>query len=206
MRILTACLTLAGICSLFAGCIPESEQPLSDISEAQQDAALHGVWTLTDERGNVQYLHIGAEAEMPLGSTAAEPEAGLMRFWLVTLEANTGRVAKPFGMRFFATQIGDDSYANAVMPFENQPQTADTTYWFIKYEVDGDDLKLWGINQDAVAGAIDVGQLQGTVEREDGRVQKVLLTDSSERIAAYLRDGGDAALFPDRPGVYHRVR
>ncbi len=67
----------AAVC-LLASCV-ESERPLSDLSKAEPDMRLCGVWAKTDERGSVDYLHIGAETSESLDRTQSQIEPGLMR-------------------------------------------------------------------------------------------------------------------------------
>ncbi len=203
-----ACLLIA------CGCIPESQQPLSDPATAQRDDRLIGLWEQTLPNGDRQYYHVGAEPEKPLDPTAGQVEPGLMRFWLIGHNFSTKQVTKPFGMRFFVSHIGSDDYLNLVLPLDDpaespsQPARAQThTYWLLRYRVSGDQLELWGIPLDVAAAEVDSGRLAGEVVREDGKVQSVTFREPTEKLVAYLQGGGNRTLFPDSSrSVYRRVR
>jgi len=193
------------------GCIPESEQPITPLATAQQDAQLYGVWR-ADEEDCVRYLHVGAEVDKAASPDAAEPEPGLMRFWFVTHRKGEGRFAieRPLSMRFFVSHARENHFANAMLPFEegqDDKVRGPRKYYFIRYKVEGDQLLVWGINFQATAAAIENGELGGTVTRDKDELKSVQLTDSSEHLAVYLSGGGADMLFPDKgKATFQRVR
>ena len=183
-----SCSLIVGVIATFflAGCIPESKNAISPLAGARQDASLNGAWVAEDAEA-ARYLHIGAELEKAADPDAPEPEAGLMRFWLVTHRKDDGRVGveKPFSMRFFVSQVGEDRYANALLPFENTDaakQKEPTRYLFFKYKVDGDQLILSGINWQATAEAIARHELDGSVTREGPDLKSVNITATSDQL------------------------
>lgn len=199
---------LAAALLLFAGCIPESKEPLGSLASAQQDTRLNGTWTNTQPDGEVHYLHIGKEPEVPANSLQDFPEDGLMRFWLISLDPESGEVSKPFGLRFFRTHIGDADYANCILAPDPELDTGESSrYWFYKYRVRGTELEVWSMNFEATGQAIDSGKLAGTTEHNsDGQLTKANLTASTEELVAYLEAGGDKVLFPEEQGgVYRRL-
>jgi len=135
-----------------------------------------------------------------------------MRFWFVTHrkeERKTG-VERPFTMRFFVSKVGDDRYANALLPFENADppnRFAPTKYLFFKYKLDGDQLTVCGIDFQAAAKTIENGDLGGTVTRDGTDLKSAVITDSSEHLRVFLSGGGADKLFPDKGKVtFRRVR
>lgn len=197
---------LAGVLLLFAGCVPESKEPLGSLAAAQQDTRLNGTWTYTQPDGKVQYLHIGEESEIPANSRQDFPEDGLMRFWLITLDPKAGEVSKPFGLRFFRTHIDDTDYANCIVAPDPDLDTGESSrYWFFKYRVRGSELEVWSMDFEASGRAIDSGKLPGTTEHNsDGQLTKANLTASTGELVAYLEARGDKVLFPEEQGAVYR--
>lgn len=207
MRTILHAAVLAAACLLLPACVPDSEQPLGRLADSQQETDLHGSWAFTEPNGKVQYLHIGGEPERPFDVTLIDPEPGLMRFWFLTYDAESGDVSNPFGMRFFTTTVGDDHYANCIYPYDaNDQPTGPARYWFYKYRVDGDELHLHWMSFHAVGDAIEAGTLAGKTERDkDGKLTAAHLTATTDELVTYLTAGGDEVLFPaDHHAVYHR--
>ena len=206
---LFACLS-AGL--TLTSCIPESEHPLSRLEDAGQDVGLDGLW-MHEEPNQVQYVHIGAEFDKPLGPGVETPEPGLMRLWFVTHRKENGkpRIETPFAMRFFVSKLGDDQYVNGVLPLEDwrlqEGPPAPTKFLFMKYKLDGDRLSVWFMDFQATAAVIEAGGLGGTVTREGKELKSAELTASTEQLATFLKNGGAGKLFPeDGKTVYDRVR
>jgi hypothetical protein len=194
------CLWLGVVCLLATSCVPESENALSDVKTAADDAALHGLWSVTQDNGDVQYLHIGSASR----EGATEP-AGLMQMCLLTHRAEAKELVPPLAPRFFITRIGDASYANLLI--EPQREQSKAKHWFYKYLVEGNRLTVWSMDWQETARVVEAGQLEGTVARDGkGRLEKVLITDSPEKLQRFVRDGGDRILFPDAAKtVYTRI-
>jgi hypothetical protein len=194
---------------MIVGCIPESDNPITPLADATQDNSLSGVWSVQDEE-SLRYLHIGAETDKGVSSDEAEP--GLMRLWFLTHRKGDNGVGleKPFSMRFFVSRVGDQRFANGILPFEDTPgipSAEPVKYYLMRYKVDGDRLTLSGINFEAVAVAIESGELGGTVKREGKELKSVHLTDSSEHLREYLSGAGADKLFPEKgQTVFRRVR
>jgi hypothetical protein len=195
------------LCAL-TSCV-ESEHALSEASKSQVDSRLYGLWLRTNERGDVDYLHVGREAAVPLDPNRTEPEPGLMRFCTITHVNETRALGDASSGRFFCTRIGDADVANWVFPAEpakNKP----ITYWFLKYRVDEKQLVIWDQDPEATAAAIEAGRLKGVVKRKPNReIDELRVTDTSETVAAFFAAGGEKACFPDKPGaksIYSRVR
>lgn len=207
--------SLVATCLLATTACVESKHPLSDPQDSQQVLELCGAWKTSNTSGDVTYAHIGAGVELPLDPANTEPERGLMEFFLISHSQMTSppqrggiRLTKPFGMRFFVTKIGGETYATCVPdPKAGEPRTKPEGYFFLKFRLDGDTLQVWDMNSDATATAIEARELGGTVEREAGRVKGVKMTDSGEKIAKFLAEGGSAKVFLDGGmTTYERVR
>ena len=203
----------AAVC-LLASCV-ESERPLSDLSKAEPDMRLCGVWAKTDERGSVDYLHIGTETTESLDRAHPRIEPGLMRYCTLTHSQQAQGLSKAGEGHFFCTRLGGDEFANWVLP-ANQAEHKPLTYCFLKYHVNDKQLVLWDQDAEATAQAIETGKLKGIVKRKQkngapviGEFEELRITDSTEKIAAFLSSSAGKVCFPDRPGaktVYARVR
>jgi hypothetical protein len=148
----------------------------------------------------MQYLHVGAASQ---DEAAERPK--LMQFCLLTHKADTKELSQPFAERFFVSRLGDSSYANVIV--EPESDHSKTKYWLFKYSVGGDRLSVWGMNSEETARVIEAGQLKGAVQRDGkNRITKVYLTDTTENLQRFLRDGGDRIVFTDSGRtVYSRV-
>jgi hypothetical protein len=167
---------------------------------ASPDAAVYGLWSVVHDNGDVQYLHVGAASQ---DEAAEQPK--LMRFCLLTHKADTKEVSQPFAERFFASRLGDSSYANVIIESENGQSK--TKYWFFKYAVESDRLSVWAMNWEETARVIEAGQLKGTVERDGkSRLTKVNIADTTENLQRFLRGDGGRIVFADSGRtVYSRV-
>jgi len=196
---LSVCILSLLTCS---SCFPESKNPLSPVADAELDAGLVGLW-VREDRDDVQYLHIGGEAEKPLTPDAGKPEPGLMRFLFTGHGKDEGRpvLHASVGARFYVTKLGNERFINLVQPIEDSGlAVANGFYTFFKYQIERDELTVWFANLQAGAKAIEAGELNGTVTREGANIKNVQFTDSSERLAAYFQTEAGKKLFPDDGG------
>jgi len=215
MRTKIAISALLGVCLLATTACVESKSALSDPATSPQAPELYGTWKSTSASGDVTFAHIGAGAEWPIDPAQSAVEPGVMQFLLVSQTAADNppkpgsiRLSKPFGMRFFVTEVDGKTYATcAPDPDPTKAPAKPKGYFFLKYQVDGDQLSVWDMNNEATARAVEAGRLGGTVEREAGRLKSVVITDSSEKIAEFLADGGDEEVFLDAgKTIYERVK
>ncbi|MBX3413948.1 MAG: hypothetical protein KF708_14755 [Pirellulales bacterium] len=206
--------SLLALCLLTTAACVESKHALSDPDTSPQVPELYGLWTMSNASGDVSYVHIGAGVDTSV-DPAQPPEAGLMQFLLVThngaaqaTQPGSIRLTKPFGFRFFVTEIEGQSYATCVPdPEPGKPHRLPTGYFFLKYQLDGNRLDVWDMNNEATAAAIEAGKLGGTVEREAGRLKRVVITDRADKISKFLASGGAADVFPDSgKSTYERMK
>ena len=206
---------LLALCLLSATACVESKYALSDPETSPQAPELYGLWKSTSPSGDISYVHVGAGVELSVDPAKSLPESGLMQFLLIAHNGASAapqphsiRLTKPFGFRFFVTEIDGANYATCVPdPELGKPRTLPTGYFFMKYKVDGDRLEVWDMNNDATAAAIEAGKLGGTVQREAGRLKRVAITDKPEKIARFLASGGAAEVFIDSgKSTYERTK
>jgi hypothetical protein len=201
------------LCTL-ASCV-ESDRPLSDALKSEQDSRLDGLWSLTNKQGDVEYLHIGAEASEPVDRNRVEPEPGMMRYCTITHSHQARGLGKAGEGHFFRTKIDGEDFANWVIPAD-EAKHKPMTYCFLKYSVDEKQLVMWDQDAEATAKAIEAGKLKGVVQRKKNQgksataeFDELRITDSTENIAAFFAAGGAKSCFPDKASakiVYTRVR
>lgn len=180
---------------LLAGC-EDSKNPLSDPQTAKADERLVGVWREGDA-----YYHVGhAGDKFP---------ASVMR--VVQVTHKEGRVEPPEEYLIFPTLLGDKTYLNAVVNGEKGQVTrldkdgwkADSVdcYHFHKYQVDGDKLVLWLIDEQAKTQAITGGKIKGHIEKD----RPARFTDTTEDVARFVAEAGDSLWNTKEPVRLERV-
>jgi hypothetical protein len=176
-------------CGAFiTGCIPESKNPLSPADKAEVDQNLVGSWSPIDQdTGKAvpeSVLHISRDADQPRSG-------GLMTgTWR---GFNDGDV-KDAKFSIFSTKIGENTYLN-LAPEELLKESKG--YMILKYRLSGSRLEMFVMDQAETAKAIEAGLILGTAERDrKGRLISALVTDTSENLSRFLRERGDAAIFP----------
>ena len=120
---------------------------------------------------------------------------------IVTVNHCKGYVAPAAGEVFaFATAIGGKNYLNVVMLDkeavqrldENGGKLADSVdgYKLLKYQIDGDKLLIWQMDEGAEAQAIKAGKVKGV--KGDGPENPAKITDSTENVARFVAAAGDS--------------
>jgi hypothetical protein len=194
-----AAAALAGLCLSLTSCI-DSQNPLCSPENAKVDAAILGIWRVKAENGDLQYYHIArAGARLP---------EGVLRIVVVSYAKN-GSISRPGEMFAFATVIGANRYLNVALVDDKDIDHFDKPGWkpnlvkgyiLVKYQVNGDALMLWNMDQDAKRQMIDAGKAKGTVTKN-----AVYFTDTSESVAKLLAASKANALFTKKPATGVRV-
>jgi hypothetical protein len=206
IRLLARLALLLPLLSL-ASCVVESKNPLSDPDTSKPDRRLFGQWKGTNENKTTEYLFIG----LPSVQIKGRPE-GIMVAHTIDVTADHKISASAYAL--FVTTIGKDTYLNV---FESKlAENAEQPEWSktniqsvlpVQCVVTDDQLSIWLMDLEATAKVVDSGKLKGEVRRKDGTVSSVLLTDTTENLAAYLKDGGNKGLFAEKGAlVYSRVK
>ena len=185
MKHLLLVVGLAALAMGGAGCLPESDQPLSPPEQAAYDARLQGVWRATTNEA-VNYLHFGRMegASASIVSVAHEKDGGLS-----TSE-----------YRMFSSVIGGVSYMNVQ---EKGAKAEEPKYLFVRYALpDPRTLDLWLVSDPKVERLIESGALKGVVST--GQFHTVRITDSTSNLVRIVRSAKPDELF-DFFGRYERV-
>jgi hypothetical protein len=183
------------LCLLLTGC-DDSTTPLSDPQTSKADERLVGVWQ--QNNGDVFY-HIG--------HTDKTFPKGMMRVVMVT--HHEAGVDPPDEYLAYSTVLGNKAYLNVVID-EEQVKVLNAKGWktdvvksytFMKYQLDGDTLTVWTIDETAKQKAIESGKIKGVIED----YKPAMFTDTAENIARYIADAGDSLWITKEPGRLERV-
>lgn len=164
--------------AILTGCIAYSDHPLTPPDKAGPDKAILGSWFVLDDRDHL-FLNIGID----------EKTKGLR---VVMVEYGKEGEVKTSELVGHTSRLEDKTYLNLRW---DRPEEPGSGYLFIKYEIAGDRLGIGVIRYDAVKDAIRSGAVQGII-KEDKDSESVRLTESSEKLGAYVVKH-DAALFEE---------
>ena len=181
---------LALACLFLAGCGGPSKNPLSDPKTSKPDPRLAGVWRTTDKGGEITYYHAG-----PLGDKLPP---SVMRVVGVKHLQNGG-VQAPCELLIFPTVLGHKTYLNVTGGEEKEIKLLADKGWgsvdeylLMKYQVDGDTLLLWGMDENAVKRAIEGGKVKGTIQEGKDKTGPIAtFTDTTENLARFVAAAGD---------------
>jgi len=198
IRLLPALLATAASL-LFAGCLPESKNPLSTPKTSMVDVRLDGLYVPRRQNRNddLEAMHFHYRGMRVNGQTRMTPQLEVLG---VTHEKNGD--LKTHSYRVLTTHIGTLDY----MSIQDMDKNGDkTVYNLARYEISlGDTLRIWFLNADAAADAIHAGKLHGTVKKGKYTTD-VTITDSTERLAAFVKAGDTAKLFEGKPMTLYRL-
>lgn len=192
--------------SLIHACCPlTSVHPISDPQQSAYDQRLTGTWRNQDENEGV-YFHIG------------QGEDGRIR--VLAVEHNSNGKFDHALFQAFATRINNTDYLNLDLSELSKDITLDYTgFLFVRYELpDADTLTFAPMALDGVVKAIQAKKLAGELTYAGNdqanhsepaaapKVECAKITDSSERIRAYLSDEARAKELFSNPLTIKRVK
>lgn len=161
-----------------AGCVPRSEQPLSDPEKAHSDPSILGTWTWHADQED-GYLHIGWD-----------DKSGLLRFVMVDLDGNGGLdVSELIG---HTSSLEGNTYLNLKWV---HPESDVPGYILAKYAVRDDSLGISLMSPEPVEKAIAGGLIMGKVG--DGESSSSLCITEEQKGLQEFIIGNDRDLFPE---------
>jgi hypothetical protein len=163
---------------VLSGCIPYSDNPLTEPYKENLDPAIMGFWFLHEE-GETLFLHMGID----------EKVKGL-RVVMVEFQKDGG--VKTSDLIGHTSRLGNSTYMNLRW---DRPADPEAGYLFVKYQVAGERIGLGLIRSNAVEKTIREGKIQGIIDDTE-KPSSVRLTDSTEHLQEYVQDN-DASLFED---------
>ena len=174
MKYITHCFICVLISYIF-GCIPVSREPLSPALDAKHDKRLTGTWVgHAAGEDDVFWVHF-VEAENSMTD--------------IVLVASERKGADVMFFKMFPTMTGGSCFMNIKTDEKDRPDSTKVMggndYIIARYDISGDVLKIWLIN-DKIKGAIERGELKGTVEKQTWS-DNITMTDTAQNIVNYLQ-------------------
>jgi len=131
------------------GCVPCSDNPLTDPNKEQIDSSILGTWFWKDENES-GYIHIGLDKE-----------SKLLRLMMLEFDRDGKLEASEFSGH--TSSLGGNRYLNLkwVRPLQNEI----TGYMFVKYTVSPVSLGIAFMDNEVAEKAIKKGVLKGKVKK-----------------------------------------
>ena len=197
---------LAAVCLLFAGCLPESINPLSTPATSLIDPRFEGVYQQVDKdkdaKNRTSFWHFHYRG-------ASDSAKGVRRIttWLeiagISHESNGGLDIGRY--KALATKIAGRDYLSFIEVPEDSAKKSAATYSFARYEVNWrGDLRIWIAKESAFVAAVKAGKLRGKVTSSQFG-DSVTLADTTANLAAFIAAGDPRELFDDEPMVFRRI-
>lgn len=167
------------------GCVPYSDNPLTDPDKATIDFSILGTWYWKEERES-GYVHIGLDKE-----------SKLLRVIVVEFDKDGGLGVSEYSGH--TSSMGDKAYLNIK---EVRPPGEQQGYLFVKYRIQGERLGISIINNQAVVAAIKDGRLKGRIQ-ESKWFSSPQITESQQALQPFILKN-DKELFKDEARL-HRL-
>ncbi len=190
MNIITRVL-FAATAMLFGACYPESKNPIAPSLMNVDDSTLEGTWCVREKDQTVFYHMHHSDKDI----------RGFMSVLGVEVPKNDGKMTHG-PMELITARIAGMN----VLSFRNTGPKENKTFGFMRYEIDWRGrLKLWMASEGVFADAVSTGKLRGKVKKNQFG-SDVTLSDTSERIAAFVATQGGKSAFGGEPLVMEKVR
>jgi hypothetical protein len=154
--------------TLMWGCLPYSDNPLSDPFKEPLDRSICGTWFARDKE-EVVYLHIGEDFE-----------SKLLRVIMIDVHGDQNMdVSQLIG---HTTEIGGNKYLNLQWA---RPSSEPAGFMFVKYTSDGDRLGIWVSNTSVLTDAVKKGRLKGSVDGKSSYAD-VRITENQDGLRRFV--------------------
>lgn len=178
-------LVLLLLCAALVGCVPYSDNPLTDPDKQPMDTSIYGTWFWTDDNES-GYIHFGLDAKTKLLTVAMDEfhKDGELR-----VSQLSGHTSSIMGNKYLNLKW--------VVPANETPG-----YLFAKYEVKTDVLEIQLIDPETVGTAIKDGLLKGEVTGENW-FSSIHITENQEKLQKFVVEN-DKVLFTNKSNL-HRL-
>lgn len=169
-----------------AGCLPVSVNPLSTAENASADSRLPGVWYGKSGEDRV-FLHFVA-GEGP-------------QMQVVEVDHEKSGKAHTTSYNVFVTAIEDSRYMNV-----RDAKSDNAPYYFARYRISSSGmLTIWLMSDKSAAKAIRAGKIEGNVVKKRDDEIDVKITDTTKRLAAFVRKSDADLLFDQKFGTFRKL-
>ena len=131
------------------GCVPYSDNPLTDPNSEKIDAAILGTW-FWNEESDSGFVHIGLNKESKL-------------LQVIMIEHDKDGTIDVSEFNGHTSSLGNNKYLNLKWV---RPADEPKGYLLIKYSTEGESLAISLLNAKMIENAIKEGCLKGTVGKE----------------------------------------
>ncbi len=139
-------LAIAFMVIFLGGCVPYSDNPLTDPNSEKIDAAILGTWFWNEENDS-GFIHIGLNKESKL-------------LQMIMIEHNKDGTIDVSEFNGHTSSLGNNKYLNLKWV---RPSDEPKGYLLIKYSTEGESLAISLLNAKVIENAIKEGSLKGTV-------------------------------------------
>jgi len=174
-----------------SGCVPESDNPISDPRTAQWDQGLTGTWAgRVRDSGAAVWLHIAPDRDSPadVSMILTEEGKGMELFFYRMHPSSVG----PYRFMNLKPDIPRTLECRKEQSGSGTQEAA--TYLVAKYEITPEGtLKVWLMTRE-LARYVETGQIRGEVKR-DKYTTETRITDTGENLAKFLKDTDHGSIF-----------
>jgi hypothetical protein len=188
----------------------QSDHPLADPDQAQVDNRLFGQWHHKSPKDGTSW-HVFLAKPRP--GVIKDLPASLLVLQSVEYSANNEAPISREMQCGITVKIGGEYYINFLgkdlldsdKHLQWKKENVKSTY-FYKYGIEGDLLTWWMVDPNLAAAEVKRGRLKGNV-KAGTFLPDVQITESTQGLVKYLRDGGHRDLFNDNFKLtFKRVR
>ena len=161
------------------GCVPDSDNPLTDSNKEQIDSSILGTWFWKDENES-GFIHIGRDEK-----------SKLLTLIMVDFDRDEEVEASEFSGH--TSLLEENKYLN--LKWVHPPQAEITGYIFVKYVVSSSSLGIALMDSEIVEKAIKNGSLKGKLKKDKWSFS-VHITEGQKKLQGFIRQK-DKELFPE---------
>ena len=161
-------LALMALVIFLGGCVPYSDNPLTDPNSEKIDAAILGTW-FWNEESDSGFVHIGLNKESKL-------------LQVIMIEHDKDGTIDVSEFNGHTSSLGNNKYLNLKWV---RPADEPKGYLLIKYSTEGESLAISLLNAKMIENAIKEGSLKGTVGKEK-YAYSLSITDEQKKLQQFV--------------------
>jgi hypothetical protein len=164
------------------GCVPYSDNPLTDPNSEKIDAAILGTW-FWNEESDSGFVHIGLNKESKL-------------LQVIMIEHDKDGTIDVSEFNGHTSSLGNNKYLNLKWV---RPADEPKGYLLIKYSTEGESLAISLLNAKMIENAIKEGCLKGTVGKEK-YAYSLSITEEQKKLQQFVLKH-DKELFQEKSNL-----
>lgn len=164
------------------GCVPYSDNPLTDPNCEKIDATIVGTW-FWNEEGESGFVHIGLNKESKL-------------LQVIMIEHDKDGTIDVSEFNGHTSSLGNNKYLNLKWV---RPADEPKGYLLIKYSTEGESLAISLLNAKVIENAIKEGSLKGTVGKEK-YAYSLSITEEQKKLQQFVLKH-DKELFQEKSNL-----